>query len=305
MTMLTFLKLIRWPNVLMTILTQLVIVYAILNPSGVDLALNWWQLTLLILSTALLTAGGNVINDIQDVEIDKVNKPEKVLVGKVISENNAFTIYGVLTIIAVIAGFVLSNSLDKPIMATVFVFVAFILYIYATTLKGMLLIGNLLISLLVGLVIMITGIFELYPVITPVNQGAQQVMLKILFDFATGAFLINLAREWVKDCEDINGDHSGGRNTLAIAIGRIRAARVVSIFLLGVIALFVWYIYNYLYQNQIALFYFVFIIIAPLMYVMLRLWSSEKTAQFTLLSMILKIVLFAGICSMAVISLTV
>ncbi|GAK77850.1 similar to (S)-2 [Nonlabens ulvanivorans] len=303
--MLTFLKLIRWPNVLMTILTQLVIVYAILNPSGVDLALNWWQLTLLILSTALLTAGGNVINDIQDVEIDKVNKPEKVLVGKVISENNAFTIYGVLTIIAVIAGFVLSNSLDKPIMATVFVFIAFVLYIYATTLKSILLIGNLLISLLVGLVIMITGIFELYPVITPVNQSAQQVMLKILFDFATGAFLINLAREWVKDCEDINGDHSGGRNTLAIAIGRIRAARVVSIFLLGVIALFVWYIYNYLYQNQIALFYFVFIIIAPLMYVMLRLWSSEKTAQFTLLSMILKIVLFAGICSMAVISLTV
>nr|WP_042249297.1 geranylgeranylglycerol-phosphate geranylgeranyltransferase [Nonlabens ulvanivorans] len=303
--MLTFLKLIRWPNVLMTILAQLVIIYAILNPSGVDLALNWWQLTLLILSTALLTAGGNVINDIQDVEIDKVNKPEKVLVGKVISENNAFTIYAVLTVIAVIAGFVLSNSLDKPIMATVFVFIAFILYIYATTLKGILLIGNLLISLLVGLVIMITGIFELYPVITPVNQSAQQVMLKILFDFATGAFLINLAREWVKDCEDINGDHSGGRNTLAIAIGRIRAARVVSIFLLGVIALFVWYIYNYLYQNQIALFYFVFIIIAPLMYVMLRLWSSEKTAQFTLLSMILKIVLFAGICSMAVISLTV
>ncbi|GAL75640.1 hypothetical protein JCM19275_1523 [Nonlabens ulvanivorans] len=289
----------------MTILTQLVIVYAILNPSGVDLALNWWQLTLLILSTALLTAGGNVINDIQDVEIDKVNKPEKVLVGKVISENNAFTIYGVLMIIAVIAGFVLSNSLDKPIMATVFVFIAFVLYIYATTLKSMLLLGNLLISLLVGLVIMITGIFELYPVITPVNQGAQQVMLKILFDFATGAFFINLAREWVKDCEDINGDHSGGRNTLAIAIGRIRAARVVSIFLLGVIALFVWYIYNYLYQNQIALFYFVFIIIAPLMYVMLRLWSSEKTAQFTLLSIILKIVLFAGICSMAVISLTV
>ncbi|GAK93996.1 hypothetical protein JCM19298_471 [Nonlabens ulvanivorans] len=303
--MITFLKLIRWPNVLMTILTQLVIVYAILNPSGVDLALNWWQLTLLILSTALLTAGGNVVNDIQDVEIDKVNKPEKVLVGKVISENKAFTIYAVLTVIAVIAGFVLSNSLDKPIMATVFVFIAFVLYIYATTLKSMLLLGNLLISILVGLVIMITGVFELYPVITPVNQGAQQVMLKILFDFAIGAFLINLAREWVKDCEDINGDHSGGRNTLAIAIGRIRAARVVSIFLLGVIALFVWYIYNYLYQNQIALFYFVFIIIAPLMYVMLRLWSSEKTAQFTLLSMILKIVLFAGICSMAVISLTV
>ncbi|MGJ8685534.1 MAG: geranylgeranylglycerol-phosphate geranylgeranyltransferase [Nonlabens sp.] len=303
--MLTFFKLIRWPNVLMTILTQLVIVYAILIPSGVDMALSWWQLSLLIISTALLTAGGNVINDIQDVVIDTINKPEKVLVGKSISENSAFTIYAVLTVIAVIAGFILANSLDKPIMATVFVFVAFLLYIYATTLKSMLLVGNIVISLLVGLVIMITGIFELYPVITPVNQGAQQTMLKILFDFAVGAFLINLAREWVKDCEDINGDHAGGRNTLAIAIGRIRAARVVSVFLFGVIGLLVWYVYNYLYQNQIALFYFVFIIIAPLMYVMLRLWSSEKTAQFHLLSTILKVVLLTGICSMAVIALTI
>lgn len=302
--MLTFFKLIRWPNVVLTILTQVVIVYAILIPSGVVLALTSWQLGLLILSTALLTAGGNVINDIQDVEIDQVNKPDKVLVGKAISENNAFTIYAVLTVIAVVAGFILANSLEKPIMATVFVFVAFLLYIYATTLKSMLLIGNIVISLLVGLVIMITGIFELYPVITGDNQNAQQFMLKILFDFAVGAFLINLAREWVKDCEDLNGDHAGGRNTLAIALGRIRAARVISVFLFGVIILIVWYIYNYLYQNQIALFYFVFFIIAPLMYVMLRLWNSEKTAQFHLLSTILKVVLLLGICSMAVITLS-
>ncbi|WP_438962695.1 geranylgeranylglycerol-phosphate geranylgeranyltransferase [Nonlabens sp.] len=303
--MLTFFKLIRWPNVMMTILTQLVIVYAILIPSGVELALNSWQLGLLVLSTAFLTAGGNVINDIQDVEIDKVNKPKKVLIGKNISENNAFTMYAVLTVIAVVAGFTLANSLGKPIMATVFVFVAFVLYIYATTLKSMLLVGNIVISLLVGLVIMITGIFELYPVITAGNLSAQQFMLKILFDFAVGAFLINLAREWVKDCEDLNGDHAGGRYTLAIALGRIRAARVISIFLLGVIALIVWYIYNYLYQNQIATFYFIFLIIAPLMYVMLRLWNSEKTAQFHLLSNLLKVVLLTGICSMAVINLTI
>ncbi len=302
--MLTFFKLIRLPNVLMTILTQLVIVYAILIPSGVDISLSWWQLGLLIFSTALLTAGGNVINDIQDIEIDKVNKPEKVLVGRSITENNAFTIYAVLTVIAVVAGFILANSLDKPIMATVFVFVAFLLYIYATSLKSMLLVGNLVISLLVGLVIMITGIFELYPVITPVNQGAQQVMLKILFDFAVGAFLINLAREWVKDCEDINGDHAGERNTLAIAIGRIRAARVVSVFLFIVIGLIAWYVNTYLYRNLIALFYFVFLIIAPLMYVMLKLWNAEKTSQYHLLSTVLKVVLLIGICSMAIITLT-
>lgn len=303
--MITLLKLIRWPNVLLTIFTQLVIVYAILIPSGVDMALQSWQLGLLIIATALLTAGGNVINDIQDVKIDEVNKPKKVLVGKLISENKAFTIYAVLTIMAVVAGFILANSLHKPIMATVFVFVAFVLYFYATTLKSILLVGNIVISLLVGLVIMIIGIFELYPVITAKNQITQQVMLLILFDFAIGAFLINLAREWVKDCEDIDGDYAGGRNTLAIALGRIRAARVISVFIFGTIALLVGYVYNYLYKNQIAVFYFIFFIIAPLMYVMLRLWNTEKTAQFRLYSIILKIVLITGICSMAVIALTV
>lgn len=303
--MLTFFKLIRWPNVLMTILTQLVIVYGILIPSGVDLALQSWQLCLLIFSTALLTASGNIINDIQDVKIDTINKPDSVLVGKSITENNAFTIYAILTVIAVIAGFILANSLDKPIMSTVFVFVAFVLYIYATTLKSMLLIGNIVISLLVGLVIMITGIFELYPVITYENQNVQQTMLLILFDFAVGAFLINLAREWVKDCEDIDGDHAGGRNTLAIALGRTRANRVISIFILATIGLLVWHIYNYLFHNKIVVYYFIFLIIAPLLYVTFRLWNADKKAEFKLYSRILKVVLLTGICSMAVIALTV
>jgi 4-hydroxybenzoate polyprenyltransferase len=296
----TFFKIIRWPNVLLTILTQLVIIYGLLIPSGVDPALNWWQLLLLITATGLLTASGNVINDIYDVGIDQINKPQKLLVTKSISETSAYTLYFVLTVLAVICGFVLSNSLDKPILSSIFIGVAFVLYLYASSLKAMLLVGNVVISLLVALVILITGIFELFPSITTENQPAFKFLMERLLEFGLMAFLINLVREWVKDCEDVNGDKAGGRNTLAIALGRTRAARFVAVFILGILMLLGWYIYEYIYLNDTTTYYFIFLIMGPLMFVMIKLWTAQTQKEFHILSTVLKIVLLFGILSIGI-----
>jgi 4-hydroxybenzoate polyprenyltransferase len=296
----TLFKIIRWPNVLLTILTQLVIVYGLLIPSLVDPALNRWQLLLLISATGLLTASGNVINDIYDVAIDQINKPEKLLVTKSISETSAYNLYFVLTILAVICGFVLSNSLDKPILSSVFVGIAFVLYLYASSLKSMLLIGNLVISILVALVILITGVFELFPVITEASQPVFKFLMERLLEFSLMAFLINLVREWVKDCEDINGDKAGGRNTLAIALGRTRAARFIAFFILGVIMLLGWFVYEYIYLNDIITYYFIFLIMGPLMFVMIKLWTAQTQKEFRILSTILKVVLLFGILSIGI-----
>ncbi|MFT7118911.1 MAG: 4-hydroxybenzoate polyprenyltransferase [Flavobacteriales bacterium] len=296
----TLFKIIRWPNVLLTILTQLVIVYGLLIPSLVDPALNRWQLLLLISATGLLTASGNVINDIYDVAIDQINKPEKLLVTKSISETSAYNLYFVLTILAVICGFVLSNSLDKPILSSVFVGIAFVLYLYASSLKSMLLIGNLVISILVALVILITGVFELFPVITEASQPVFKFLMERLLEFSLMAFLINLVREWVKDCEDINGDKAGGRNTLAIALGRTRAARFIAFFILGVLMLLGWFVYEYIYLNDIITYYFIFLIMGPLMFVMIKLWTAQTQKEFHILSTILKVVLLFGILSIGI-----
>ncbi|OUS16019.1 prenyltransferase [Nonlabens dokdonensis] len=296
----TFFKIIRWPNILLTILTQLVIVYGMLIPSGVDPSLSNWQLSLLILATALLTASGNVINDIYDVEIDRINKPEKLLVTKSISEKNAFYIYMALTVIAVGAGFILSNSIGKPILSSVFIAVAFILYLYASSLKAMLLVGNIIISLLVALVILITGIFELFPSITPETQTAFKFLLERLLEFALMAFSINLAREWVKDCEDVNGDKAGGRNTIAILLGRSRAAKVISIFILAIVILLGWYVYEFIYKNEVATYFFTFLIIGPLTFVAFKLWTAASPKEYHLLSNILKLVLLFGILSIGI-----
>lgn len=296
----TFFKIIRWPNVLLTILTQLVIVYGLLIPFLVDLALNWWQLLLLLSATGLLTASGNVINDIYDVAIDQINKPEKLLVTKSISETSAYNLYFVLTVLAVICGFVLSNSLDKPILSSVFVGVAFVLYLYASSLKSMLLVGNLVISILVALVILITGVFELFPVITEASQPVFKFLMERLLEFSLMAFLINLVREWVKDCEDVNGDKAGGRNTLAIALGRTRAARFIALFILGILILLGWYVYEYIYLNDTITYYFIFLIMGPLMFVMIKLWTAQTQKEFHILSTVLKVVLLFGILSIGI-----
>lgn len=299
----TFFKIIRFPNVLMTLLTQLVVVYGLFLPSGITPALAWWQLSLLLVATALLTASGNVINDIYDVEIDRINKPEKLLVTKSISEKSAFNIYIILTVVAVVCGFILANSIQKPILASIFIGVAFVLYLYASSLKAILLIGNLMISFLVALVILITGIFELLPSIKPENKEVYKTVFILLIKFSLLAFLINLVREWVKDCEDVNGDKAGGRCTLAIALGRSRAARVIAVFIFGILILLGWYVYEYLYHDSLAVYYIVFAIMGPLMYVMIQLWTAQTKKQFYLLSTLLKIILLLGILSIGILNI--
>src|SRR6218665_2372627 len=100
-----FLKLIRYKNLLMLAFMQLLFRYAFLKQQNIPLALADWQYGLLVLSTVLLAAAGYVINDIFDVATDSINKPNKVIIGKGISETRAYNIYIGLNIIGVAIGF--------------------------------------------------------------------------------------------------------------------------------------------------------------------------------------------------------
>ncbi|MGB5981667.1 MAG: geranylgeranylglycerol-phosphate geranylgeranyltransferase [Nonlabens sp.] len=293
-----FLKLIRWPNVLMTLFTQVVVYFALVVPSNLLLALEHWQFIFLITSTALLTASGNVINDIYDIPIDKVNKPDQVIVGQFISEKKAFRIYMILTVVAVVLGFIVANSVDKPILSSIFIVVSFALYSYASSLKSILLVGNLLISILVGLVVLIVGIFELFPVSAMHTQQQLASVNIIILYFSLGAFILNLIREWIKDCEDVNGDRIGGRNTIALALGRQRASRMISLIIGSLVILMGYAAITWFAPYEIALYYWIFLIMAPLMIVGIQLWNAECVSKFHKLSFIMKLIMFTGILFM-------
>src|SRR5690606_14297971 len=108
-----------------------------------------------------------------------------------------------------------------------FVVFSALLYLYASYLKGVFLVGNLLVSGLVAMSLLIVPLFDLLPAITVENQAGQSAVFKIVLYYALFAFSINFIREIVKDLQDINGDKKGGMNTLAIALGRKRTMKIV------------------------------------------------------------------------------
>ncbi|MBC3846686.1 geranylgeranylglycerol-phosphate geranylgeranyltransferase [Winogradskyella echinorum] len=306
--MIHFFKLIRWKNLIMIALMQILVKYALLLPyfrSGeVATALSPLAFFLLVLATVCIAAGGYVINDVYDIETDKVNKPEKVIINKHISEKTASALFIILNVIGVGLGFYLSNGIGKSGFFVIFIVASALLYIYSSYLKQMLLVGNIVVSLVVALSIILVGVFELIPVIDDSNRINQIFFFRIILDYAIFAFMINLLREMVKDIEDIDGDHKAGMRTLPIVVGRERTNKIV--FFLSLIPLFsvVYYIISNLFKQQLLVGYFLIFVIAPLIYITIKLFSAEQKSHYRHISLILKLVMLTGMLSLLVYNFT-
>jgi 4-hydroxybenzoate polyprenyltransferase len=293
-----FFRLIRWKNLLMVALAQILIKYALFEPFNVAITLNGFGFSLLVIATVCIAAAGYVINDIYDIETDAINNPENVIVGKGISEKRANSIFIILTIIGVALGFYLSNLVGHSSFASLFVIISALLYVYASTLKKMMFVGNIVISILVAMSLIIVGIFELLPAVTAENQDTQVTFFKISLDYALFAFSLNFIREVVKDIVDIDGDFNAGMSTLPISIGRDRAGKVVfALFFIPIIGL-IYYLVTFLYKHQIAVIYFLVFLIAPLLYCSIKSFSAETKKEWQHISIMLKVIMVLGILSL-------
>jgi len=166
---------------------------------------------LAFLVVTLGCAGGNTINDYFDYEIDKINRPSRPLPRGAMSRKTA--LWYSLALMAV--------GLFLALLINIYAFVlAFIAYtamiLYAWKLKPLPFVGNLVVA---GL----TGATPLYGAIAVGKIGLAGYL-------ALCAFLVNVAREVVKDIEDVEGDISKGARTLPIVWGKKRAAYVGAFF---------------------------------------------------------------------------
>lgn len=282
----------------MIVLVQLLIKYALLEPFGVKTALDGFGITLLIIATICIAAAGNIINDICDIDTDFINKPDKLIVGKTISEKTAYNLFIVFNVLGVFVGFYLSQRVGKSAFFSIFVIISALLYLYASYLKGILLIGNIVISVLVASSILIVGLFELTPNLTALNKNIQLTFFKIILEYALFAFMINFLREIIKDIEDIDGDYKTGLNTLPIAIGRKRTINVAIVLNNIPIILLIFYIVSEFYKYQIVLIYFLIVVIAPLIYISLKLMSAKTKQDFHNISSLYKLVMLFGMLSL-------
>lgn len=302
-----YLKLIRYQNLLLLAFMQLIFRFGFLKFQNIFLSLADWQYGLLVLSTVLIAAAGYVINDIMDQETDNDNKPDSRIIGKSISEKAAYNLYFVLNITGVGIGYYLASVIHKPSFAGAFIIISATLYMYATSLKQMLLIGNIIVALLLSFSVLIIGLFDLLPATYDGNQTEMGVMFSILIDYAVFAFIINFIREIVKDMEDVDGDYNQGMSTLPIALGINRTSKVVSV--LGIIAtlILLWYINSNLMFSKLyfAVIYGLIFIVGPMIFFSVKVWNAKSKKDFHMLSTVLKWVIFFGILSILVITLNI
>lgn len=290
-------RLVCYGNLLLLAFTLCIFRYGFLEQQpDLPLALNDLQFMLLVISCVCIAAGGFVINNITDTGRESI----KSLYG--ISEDNAYYLYAAFNIVGVGIGFYLSNLIQKPGFSLTFILIAGTLYLYASSLRHILIINNLLIAVIVSFSLLILGIFNLYPALTPENQSYLSTVFQVLLDYTVFTFLITFIREIVKNLRDVDHDYNAGINTLPIVLGKDRTAKVVFFLMLIPVALLLYYANTYIINLTWALIYGLIFILGPLVYFLIKMWSAKSQKEFNQLSFVLKVVMAFTALSIIVIT---
>ncbi|HWB25316.1 MAG TPA: geranylgeranylglycerol-phosphate geranylgeranyltransferase [Chitinophagaceae bacterium] len=298
-----FFRLIRWPNLVFIMLTQLLFVYCIIMPvyakAGMVPIIFGWHFVLLCLSSVLIAAAGYIINDYFDLNIDLVNKPEKMVVDKIIHRRWTIVWHLILSVTGIAIGFYLDITTRIFLLGVSNCICVILLFVYSISLKKKFLIGNVIISLLTAWVILVITWCENNNIINIHNNFRAEKIIRETFLFAGFAFIISLVREVVKDMEDIEGDRKYGCRTMPIIWG-INATKVfVAVWLIVLIAvLVIVQVYAARLQWWLSIIYCLVFIIAPLLWIFKKLYDARTSKQFHSLSSLIKLVMLTGILSM-------
>jgi 4-hydroxybenzoate polyprenyltransferase len=301
-----FFKLIRWPNLVFIVITQILFYYCISLPSFGEVnsdhfKLNTGLFVLLIISSVLIAAAGYIINDYFDLNIDQVNKPESIVVQKIIRRRWAIIWHLSFSIAGVFAALYISWKINNYLLVLGNLLCVLLLWFYSTTFKKKLLIGNVIISLLTAWVIMVLYVCEIN--VFKMDDPSYQYAIKRIFKFAViyggFAFIVSLIREAVKDIEDIEGDRRYGCRTMPVVWG-VQASKVyAAVWLVVVIVcLVIMQVYAVMLSWWGGVVYSLLLIVLPLLKIFRDLYRAKLVKDFHNISSGIKLVMLTGILSM-------
>ncbi|MES2794465.1 MAG: geranylgeranylglycerol-phosphate geranylgeranyltransferase [Bacteroidota bacterium] len=230
----------------------------------------------LVFSILLITASGYLINDYYDVEIDKTNKKDKVIIGKTISKNAAISTYFLLNIVALILIYSLNLKLAIFFLGSII-----ILWWYSYYLKKQPFLGNLIVSIYTAIPFLVIAYYF-------------QTENNSLYLYCYFAFFISLIREIVKDIEDMEGDKIANCRTIPIILGIEKTKAIVQILFLAFVVSFFYLLFLKIHFPILITLIFLGLFIQ----FQLKLRLSVSIADFHFLSTFLKIIMFFGVISM-------
>lgn len=309
-----FFRLIRFQNLLIIALAQYLLKFTVIKPffesSDISLELSEFNFFLLVLSTVLIAAGGYIINDVFDVEIDLHNKPEKVIIGKKISPAAAKKISITLSAAGVLIGIYLTYFENVRPIALMNLLTVGLLWFYSQSYKHILLVGNVVIATLSALAVFIV-VFSENELVYTINhldvplystvQYNMRMVLKIALAYSAFAFVISMVREIVKDMQDMEGDQLHDSKTMPVVLG-ITKSKIFAILILmtALVSIVRIQIAGAQWDNRIIFWYTIACIQVPIVVAGILISVMKSKKQFGAVSLLLKLIMVSGILSMYV-----
>jgi len=278
---LSLFSVVRGYNILIIVIAQYLASIFILSPDlplrAVVFDLN---LFLIVLATALVIAGGYIINSFYDSEKDLINRPQKTKLDHLVSQKKILTLYFVLNFLAVVVASYVS-------FFAVLFFSGYIfgIWFYSHKLKKIAFIGNLTSASLA-----LTPFFAVFIYYRNFET--------VIFVHATFLGLIIMIRELTKDLENLKGDLALGYHTIPIAYGE-RSAKAMITLLVG-LTVIPTYLLIKIFDVGLMNYYFYGSLVLLLVY-LFWLWNSRLKFHYLLLHNILKLILVLGVFSILLI----
>jgi len=303
--LLPFVRLIRWPNLIIIIITQYLLRHAIVGriyeAAGLTPAMSSFLFAVLVAATVLIAAAGYVINDYFDLRTDAVNHPDSQVLGRSIRQRRAIIYHISLNAVALVAGVFLAWKAGSLKLFFVFVMIMILLWLYSVRYKKTVLWGNLAVAFMSAMVVLIVWLFEFFMLRQQPDQfiaiyGSMKMISRFFFAYAIFAFLVSLMREIVKDMEDVKGDQLTGCNTLPVVHG-IKSAKIISLVtgLFAGILIMIAALRLHSAGMMLPAVYFATAVFIPLLFICYRIIPASDKSDFHLISNLLKLLMLAGV----------
>jgi 4-hydroxybenzoate polyprenyltransferase len=297
-----FFRLVRLPNLFFIALTQSLFQFCIYYPLYRDAVTerDIYRFIFLVLASVFIAGAGYVINDYFDINIDEVNKPQKMVVDKIIHRRWAIAWHFMLSFAGIVLTALAVPVLEKWYLVLANILCVALLWYYSTKFKKSLLIGNIAISLLTAWTILII-FFSKVTIDNAIDPGShsQPKLFRFAFLYAGFAFITSLIREAIKDMEDIKGDEKYGCRTMPIVWG-INATKVyIAVWMIVlIIMLLIIQVYILQFRWWWPVVYTVVMIVIPLILIFKKLFKASSAGDYHHLSSRIKLVMLTGILSM-------
>lgn len=276
---------VRGYNIPVIVLAQYLSAIFILAPEkrALEVILDK-NLFLIVLLSALTIASGYIINNFYDSKKDLINRPNKSMLDRLVSQKTKLQVYFSINFIVFLLAFFV--SIRAVLFFSTYIF---LIWFYSHKLKKIVVIGNLTASLL--------AVLPFFAILLYFKN-----FYHVIFAHATFLYLLILIREMIKDLENIKGDIANDYQTIPVIFGENISKKIITFLTISTI-IPIYFLIEIFEVGYMDIYFYVSMII--LIFFLQKLWKSETKSDYLKLHNILKFIVVSGVFCIVLINLEV